>query len=151
MTSATYQTQVPSSFVPYCEAMGFLLSQVERHLYKALSRGEKLNTLKKEYQIGFGLNARQFNSVNSSIKGKIKSRKECHKRQIAELTGRIKQLAHSVKKLTRQLKLTRPACGLKGEPPRKLLRWKLHQKKRKLTCLTQKLARLCDSFLGKFI
>jgi hypothetical protein len=53
MTSATYQTKVPSSLVPYCEAMGFLFGQVERHLYKALSRGEKLNTLKKEYQIGF--------------------------------------------------------------------------------------------------
>jgi len=142
MTSATYQTKVPSSLVPYCSAMGFLFGQVERHLYKALSRGEKLNTLKREYQTCFGLNARQFNSVHSSIKGKIESRKECHKRQIAELTGRIKELEKSVKKLARQLKSTRPACGLKGKPPRKLLRGKLHQKKRKLTSVTQKLARL---------
>jgi uncharacterized protein YydD (DUF2326 family) len=67
--------------------------------------------------LAFGLNARQFNSVHSSIKGKIESRKECHKRQIAELTGRIKELEKSVKKLTRQLKSTRPACGLKGNLP----------------------------------
>ena len=30
MSSATYQTKVPSTLVPYCEAMGFLLGQAER-------------------------------------------------------------------------------------------------------------------------
>lgn len=141
MTSATYRTKVPSNLVPYCEAMGFLFGQVERNLYAALQRGEKLNHLKRYYQIRFGINARQFNSVHSSIKGKIESRSYCHKRQIAELTERIKQLEKSVKRLTKQIKSTKPACSLKRKSPKGILRWKLHQKKRKLVSLQTKLTR----------
>ncbi len=142
MSVATYQTLVPSSLVQYCEAMGFLFGQVERHLYKALERGEKLNNLKKEYQIRFGINARQFNSVHSSIKGKIESLHECYKRQITQLKERIKGLEKSVKKLTKQLKSTPSACALRGKSPRGIVRWKLHQKKRFLAFLQNKLNRL---------
>lgn len=142
MTNATYHTLVPSDLHSYCEAMGFLFGEVERHLYKALLRGEKLNTLKKEYQIRFGINARQFNSVHSSIKGKIESLKECHKRHITSITERIKELEKSIKKLTRQLKSVRPACGLKGKSPHKLIQWKLHQKKRKLASVKSKLEKI---------
>jgi IS605 OrfB family transposase len=142
MTSATYQTKVPSDLIPYCEAMGFLFGEVERHLYKALLRGEKLNTLKKEYQIRFGINARQFNSVHSSIKGKIESLKECHKCHIKELTQRLKELEKTIKKLTRRLKSTQPACSRKGKSPRKLIAWKRHQKKRKLASVQHKLEKI---------
>lgn len=142
MTSVTYQTKVPFDLIPYCEAMGFLFGNVERHLYKALERGEKLNTLKKEYQIRFGINARQFNSVHSSIKGKIESLKECHKRHINDISERIKNLEKSLKKLTRQLKSVRPACSLKGKSPRSLIKEKIHQKKRKLAALKIKLEKV---------
>ena len=142
MTSVTYQTKIPSDLIPYCEAMGFLFGEVERHLYKALERGDKLNALKKKYQIRFGINARQFNSVHSSIKGKIESRKECHKRHIKEITERIKELEKTIKKLTRRLKSTRPACGLKGKSPRKITAGKLHQKKRKLASLHNRLEKI---------
>ena len=142
MTSVTYQTKVPSDLIPYCEAMGLLFGEVERHLYKSLSQGEKLNALKKEYQIRFGINARQFNSVHASIKGKIESLKECHKRHIKEMTERIKELEKTLKKLSQRLKSTRPACGLKGKSSRKSTEWKLHQKKRKLIYLQQKLEKI---------
>jgi len=142
MTNATYQTKVPVELIPYCEAMGFLFGEVERHLYKALERGEKLTTLKKEYQIRFAINARQFNSVHSSIKGKTESLKECHKRHIKELAERIKELEKSIKKLNIRLKSTQPACGLKGKPERKLIKWKLHHKKRKLASLEKKLEKI---------
>src|SRR5919202_5130744 len=142
MTSITYQTKVPSDLTPYCEAMGFLFGEVERHLYKALSRGEKLNALKKEYQIRFGINARQFNSVHASIKGKIESLKECKKQHIKEITERIKELEKTIHMLTRRLKSARPACGLKGKSPRKLTEWKLHQKKRKLISLQHKFEKI---------
>lgn len=142
MTNATYQTKVPSALIPYCEAMGLLFGEIERHLYKALERGEKLNTLKKEYSYRFGINARQFNSVHSSIKGKIESLKECHKLHVKELTERIKELEKSIKKLTKKLKFTSPACGLRRKPPRKLTKWKLYQKKRKLVSLQHKLEKM---------
>ena len=142
MTSVTYQTKVPFDLIPYCEAMGFLFGNVERHLYKALERGEKLNTLKKEYQIRFGINARQFNSVHSSIKGKIESLKECHKRHINDISEWIKDLEKSLKKLTLQLKSVRPACSLKGKSPRSLIKEKIHQKKRKLAALKIKLEKV---------
>lgn len=142
MTKVTYQTRVPSDLQSYCEAMGLLFGDVERHLYKALERGEKLNNLKKEYQVRFGINARQFNSVHSSIKGKIESLKECHKRHINDISERIKDLEKSIKKLVRQLKSTRPACALKGKSPRKLIKWKLHQKKRKLAALKTELEKI---------
>jgi len=53
--------------------MGKLFGKVERNLYIALSRREKLNTLKSSYQKIYGINARQFNSIYASIKGKISS------------------------------------------------------------------------------
>jgi IS605 OrfB family transposase len=142
MSSVTYQTRVTSNLTEFCEAMALLFGQVERHLYKALLQGKKINTLKREYQIRFGINARQFNSIYSRIKGKIDSRKECQKRQIIEVTERIKGLEKLIKKLVRQLKSTRSACGLKGKSPRGILKWKIHQKKRKLASLTDKLTTL---------
>ncbi len=142
MSNATYQTLAPSSLTNFCEAMGLLFGQVERHLYRVLQRGEKINTLKKDYQVRFGINARQFNSVHSSIKGKIDSRQECHKRQVAEVTNRIKGLEKSLKKLFKQLKSSHNSCGIKGKSPRGILRWKLHQKQRLLTALRDKLTAL---------
>ena len=138
MTSATYQTKAPSTLTQYCEAMGLLFGQAERHLYIALERGENLNNFKQEYQVRFGINARQFNSVHFSIKGKTKSRKECHKRQLNELKDRIEGLEKSIKKLEKQLKSSHPSCGVKKKSPRGILRWKLHQKKRKLASLQDK-------------
>ena len=139
MTNVTYQTLVPSDLHAYCEAMGFLFGEVERHLYKDLERGRKLNDLKKEYQIRFGINARQFNSVHSSVKGKIENLKECNKRHIDELSGRIKELEKSIKKLGKKLHTTRPACAIKGKSSRNLIKWQLHNKKRKLANLLIKL------------
>jgi IS605 OrfB family transposase len=142
MTNVTYQTKAPSDLHAYCEAMGFLFGEVERYLYKDLERGEKLSTLKREYQVRFGINARQFNSVHSSIKGKIESLKECHKRHIDEVDGQIKELEKSIKKLTRQLKSASPSCALKGKSPRSVIKWKLHNKKRKLVALQIKVEKL---------
>ena len=97
MSSTTYQTLTPSELTEFCEAMAPLFAQVERDLYKALLRGENLNELKRNYQKKSGINARQFNSIKASVIGKIKGRKECYERQIAELkfkdkrTGKIHQ------------------------------------------------------------
>ena len=90
MTSVTYQTLVGDELTEFCEAMAQLFSRVERDLYQALWRGESLKELKRSYQLKYGINARQFNSIYASIKGKISSRRECHKRQLSELKLKIR-------------------------------------------------------------
>ena len=143
MTSVTYQTLVPSELTEFCEAMAQLFSQVERDLYLALSRGENLNQLKRSYQIKFGINARQFNSIRASIKGKISSRLQSHQRQLSELKSRISALEKSRKAKAKKLKKTYPSCGLgRNRSLKGQLRFSLHQKHRQLVRFKDKLARL---------
>jgi len=143
MSSVTYQTLAPESLTEFCEVMGVLFGKVEKDLYKALSRGKKLNDLKREYQQIYGINARQFNSVHSSIKGKIASRIECYKNQIENTDERIKQLEQAIKKKKKQLKNSYPACSLgKGKSPRAFLKWEIHQKQRRLRMLRDRLTQL---------
>ena len=142
MTSVTYQTLVPSELTEFCEAMAQLFSQVERDLYLALSRGENLNQLKRSYQIKFGINARQFNSIRASIKGKISSRLQSHQRQLSELKSRISALEKSRKAKAKKLKKTYPSCGLgRNRSLKGQLRFSLHQKHRQLVRFKDKLAR----------
>ncbi|MGK7940387.1 MAG: hypothetical protein AB4062_09605, partial [Crocosphaera sp.] len=111
--------------------------------------------LKKEYQLIYGINARQFNSIRIFLQGKIKSRQECYQLQITEITEKINPLKKSIKNLTERVKLeplfasktASPqrkdylACSL--EPKKKTARAnslaKLHHKKRKLHRLEIKL------------
>jgi len=94
---ATYQIRLPDELVPFAERMSLLMSDVVRHLYQDLKAGRALKDLKREYQLRFGINARQFDSVHSVLKGKIRSRKECHKLQIKELKSRISDLKKWIK------------------------------------------------------
>ena len=120
--------------------MGELFGWVERCLYKDLMRGKKRTLLKKEYQFKYGINARQFNSIYFSVKGKIKSRKECHLRQIKQIGQRIIDLEKSIKKLEKRIDLTvtdkrikkvGSSCPIsaKKTSPRKSLLLAIHQKK----------------------
>jgi len=143
MSSITYQTLVPYELIPFCEQMGQLFGKVERNLYIALSRGEKLNTLKCSYQKIYGINARQFNSVYASIKGKISSSKECLTRQIKELQLSIKSLKKSITSQRNKLKKLDPCCGINGyKTEKKQLKWKIHQKQRRLSLKNHQLESL---------
>lgn len=143
MTSATYQTKVPAALFPFCEAMTTLIPEIERHLYRALEAGYNITDLKREYQKLYGINARQFNGIYATLKGKIKSRLECHKRQLKQLQSAIIDLEKVIKKWRKQVKQTPLACPLKqgDKTPRQLLRWKIHQKQRRLGILRSKLER----------
>ncbi len=143
MSSVTYQTLVPSSLIYFCEEMGELFGKVERNLYIALCRGEKLNTLKSSYQKIYGINARQFNSIYASIKGKIASSKECLARQIKELQLAIKSLSKSIAARKNKLKKLYPSCGINGyKSEKKQLKWEIHQKQRRLSLKKNKVALL---------
>lgn len=136
----TYQTLVPSYLIDFCEEMGKLFGKVERNLYIGLSRGEKLNTLKSSYQTIYGINARQFNSIYASIKGKISSEKECLNRYIKELQLSIKGLKKSITAKINKLKKLYPCCGINGyKTLKKQLKWEIHQKQRRLSLKNHKL------------
>ncbi len=147
MATVTYQTRVPDSLLPFCERMGILMSEVERCLYQELKSGTKVAKAKRYFQVRFGINARQFNAVHAVLKGKVKSRQECHKRQINELKSRISDAKKRIKKLLKQLKNAPDACSIrrKGSTIKQNIRFQLHQKKRRLTSLETKLAKLKDS------
>jgi IS605 OrfB family transposase len=143
LSKRTYHTLVPENIIPFCEEMGELFGWVERCLYKDLMRGRKRNKLKKEYQLKYGINARQFNSIYFSVKGKIDSRKECHTRQIKQIAQRIVDLEKSIRLLEKRIDLTKRdkrikkvgfSCAIspKKISPRQSLLLAIHQKKRKL-------------------
>ncbi len=143
MSQVTYQTKCPESLTEFCELMGVLFGKVERDLYKALSRGEQLNDLKRNYQKKYGINARQFNSVHSSIKGKRASRQEGYKNQIENLSDQIQGLSKSIDKKKQQLNQTNPNCGLgKNRSLSDKIRREIHQKQRRLAMLKGRLSSL---------
>ena len=146
MSKKTYHTIVPEPLIPFCEQMGQLFGTVERCLYKDLLRGKKRTQLKKEYQIKYGINARQFNSIYFSISGKIESLKQCHNRHIKQIRERIIDLEKSIKKLEKRIDLNLTdkrikqvgfSCGIsrKKISPHQSLKLAIHQKKRKLAKL----------------
>ncbi|MBC6477414.1 MAG: hypothetical protein GDA56_06090 [Hormoscilla sp. GM7CHS1pb] len=147
MGSATYQTRLPDNLIPFGVAMGNLMSEVERSLYVDLQSGEALKDLKRRYQVEFGINARQFNSVHAVLKGKIKSRKECHKRQIKELKQRITGLKKKIKSLTKGIKKAPKACPIKrkGYTVKQWLKFQQHQKKRHLVTCSSRLKKLQET------
>ncbi|MBC6420170.1 MAG: IS200/IS605 family element transposase accessory protein TnpB [Hormoscilla sp. SP5CHS1] len=147
MGSATYQTRLPDNLIPFGVAMGNLMSEVERSLYVDLQSGEALKDLKRRYQVEFGINARQFNSVHAVLKGKIKSRKECHKRQIKELKQRITGLKKKIKSLTKGIKKAPKACPIKrkGYTVKQWLKFQQHLKKRHLVTCESRLKKLQET------
>ena len=144
MVRATYHTLIPSSLHPFCEEMALKFSEIERHLYSDLKKGHSLKDLKREYQLRFGINARHFNSIKSSLQGKIRSRSLCHSRQLKELTGSIKGLKKKISQLEKKLNLANASCayGQSRKSYRKALKFQIHQKKRKLARQQAKLTKL---------
>lgn len=144
MSTATFQTKAPPTLTDFCEEMSALFTEIERQLYRELKSGKNLNDLKREYQVRYGINARQFNAVHTNLKAKIKSREECYKRQLNDLKSRIADLEKAIKKLKKKLKNTYPACSIKRgwKSPRCYIKWLIHQKQRSLAHLKAKHERL---------
>jgi len=144
MGKVTYQTLVPTSFVPFCEEMAALYSEIEHDLYRDIQRGENINDLKREYQHRYQINARQFNAINIEIQGKISSREQCHKQQIEDLAYRISGIATKIESLKNRLDKTWESCpvGRRRRGYSQHLRFQIHYKQRQLASLQAKLKRL---------
>jgi IS605 OrfB family transposase len=124
----TYQTRI--ELTPEQEAVlgGYALAygEAERSLFAAIQAGGSLNEMKREFQLRFGISARQFNAMRVEIEGKIKSIKERRPEMIAEVEKRIHKTEKVIAKLEKQ----------------SLDFNKLHQKKRRLMNLQCRLATL---------
>lgn len=132
----TYQTRLvlDAAQAAALDAYASLYGKAERSLFAAMRSGQGMNDLKREFLPRFGLTARQFNALRVGLEGKIDSIKARRPELIAELQGRIKQVAKVVAKLA--LRPTQAA--------------KLHQKKRRLHILQTKLDALqADHKAGK--
>lgn len=103
-----------------------LFGRVERSLYAELEKGKDARQLKTEYLVRFAITARQFNAVNIQLQGKIQGLREQLPVGIDNLKRRIGKAKKVLAKLAKQL----PGSAL------------LHQKRRRLANLEQRLERL---------
>ncbi len=122
----TYQTRpdlsVDQSAV--LDAYAALHGRVQRSLFAAMQAGGKLNNLKRDFLIRFGITARQFNALRIELDGKIASIKERRPELIAESETRIRKAIKVITKLQ------------KSDSRRN----KLHHKQRRLATLQHRLA-----------
>src|SRR5580658_1197259 len=75
---ATYQALCPQQVWHYLDEAGVVTGQAERALAAALKRGGHLNDLKRDYQLRFGINARQFNAIRIGLDGKLRAAEVSH-------------------------------------------------------------------------
>jgi hypothetical protein len=132
---ATFEARIKDESVyPALDAIADHLNHTQRHLFVDRyvhlrpSRG-----LKREYIVRFGVTARQFNAISNDLQGKVNAARKAVARRIRGLRGRISHLRGYVCKLQER-------TAKEGDPDRRSgLRFLLHQKKRHLGILKQRL------------
>ncbi|MBK7000020.1 MAG: IS200/IS605 family accessory protein TnpB-related protein [Rhodoferax sp.] len=124
----TYQTRpdLTPEQTAILDAYADLYGQAERSLFAAIQAGDSLNDLKREFLPKFDITARQFNAIRIGLEGKIDSIKERRPELIIEAEKRIRKAAKVVAKLETKV----PGSN------------KLHQKKRRLVALQDRLVAL---------
>ena len=124
----TYNTLVELSEkdTPILSAMSTLLSRVSRALFGDIMAKKEITILKKEYIRKFGITARQFNSCRVNVEGVIKSLTQLMKQRIQDLQQSIDRLEVNIKTLS----------------SKKIHRFKIFQKRKRLNRLNQKLMKL---------
>jgi len=102
----SYATRVPTECIDYCESYALIFNTAQRCLHAARQKpGFDANRTKRDYQIKYGINARQYNGIKIDLDGKESSRAEVHKAHgistaasVAALTKKVKDLKAEVKK-----------------------------------------------------
>lgn len=149
----TFEAKISDSHLyPLLDEYAALYGRVERALFRDLyvNGGLSINDLKQLYQPRFGITARQFNSIRVFLEGKIKAVREGLDLRLANTKEKVKSTEKVVTELTKKV------ARLSSKPPKTKneyeidqlgsnlhrLRFKLHNKKRRLHLLTTKLAKL---------
>jgi len=120
----TYQARPDLTEDQSCllDAYASLYGRVERTLFARIQAGQDINSLKRDFQKRFGITARQFNAAHAGLAGKIRSIKERQPELMDALNRRIKKAKQVLKRITKPDSL--------------------HQKKRRLAILDQKINQL---------
>jgi IS605 OrfB family transposase len=155
----TYQTKLKKiplhnglSSDLYLQEYAEYFGRLERKLFvQSHIKGAASSSLKKSFLKQHGITSRQFNSLRMQLDGKVASFLEKRKLEIQELESKTNYLQKIiVKKTTQKEQLHHKLLEIsqthtifsKTQKRYKTLKFYLHQKKRRLRNLQQKLARL---------
>ncbi|MFS0777580.1 IS200/IS605 family accessory protein TnpB-related protein [Neobacillus sp. 3P2-tot-E-2] len=164
----TYQTKLSNHYLNtdctsdmYLSEYGKFFGMIERKLFVLTHiKGISSSHLKKNFSKQYGLTARQFNSIRMQLDGKVSSILEKRKQEIQELETKTAYLKKIIRKKTTQTeqlhqKLLRipQASHIFLKQVKKYQNHKsyLHQKKRRLRNLQQKLEKLKSDEVNKKI
>ena len=143
MPQRTITSELPIELWQFANDYAKLVEPARIEFLTRTLNGDKEKDIVRELQIKYGLNKRQVNAIRSEVKGTISSAKECRKRHIKTLEQQIKSLKSCIKKAEKSLKKIPNACSIRYRQHlssgKKFI---IHQKKRRLYLLEQKLANL---------
>ncbi len=133
----TYQTILSSNIYPFLESMANLYSAIEKRMHVAILAGEKIGSIEKRLQNQFQVDSTTVRNVYHDLKGKHSSIRELQKTQVKELKSTISSIKKSIAAQQKRIK-----SKLKRQQSTNKHRFILHQKKRRLALLQQKLEKL---------
>ena len=160
MATKTYTTFAPIELCEYLDSYGTLQDAIREKFKTRLVLGEKAANLVKEFQPESGINKRQINSIRIEVEAAIASAKECKERHIKTIEGQIRSVKDYIKSQEKRIadyqkakKSKNPkqshlkdACSLSAQQRQTTLlkdaKFGIHQKKRRLHLLEQKLAQI---------
>ncbi|MDJ0678432.1 MAG: hypothetical protein QNJ18_01055 [Xenococcaceae cyanobacterium MO_167.B52] len=136
----TYQTLLPSNIYPFLESMVNLYSAIEKPMHVAVLAGEKIANIEKRLQSQFQVDSTTVRNVYHDLKGKHSSIRELRKSQTKELKSTISSIKKSIATQQKRIKVKHSLHQSTQKH-----RFIIHQKKRRLALLQQKLEKLKDS------
>lgn len=149
MPQRTIVTELPLKLRAFAADASRLVYPARVEYVNRLLAGEKDGVIIKEIQLEYGINKRQANAVRIEAKGAIDSAKKCRKEQIGNIKRQIKSISGWLKKQPKKLKNVFDVCDLKTQRNcRSNKRFAIHQKKRRLFLLQNKLKHLLHSSIS---
>ena len=145
MPQRTTVTELPIKLHEFVADVSRLVYPARCEYVNRLLAGEKDSLIIKEIQPKYGINKRQANGIRIEVLAAIKSAKECRQEHIKKVKNQIKSTITWLKKQQEKLKTLPNACDLKTKRNcRSNKRFAIHQKKRRLYLLENKLNHLRD-------
>ena len=147
MPNFTAQTKIPSDatqLLAFLDTYAQEFGAVERILFSAINKGEKISSFEKILQLERRLSSQDVRNALTRAEGLHKSQKELTGNYIKDCKNAIYSIKDSIKKYEKQIKLLKKQgkkdpSKLKGIPS---LEQAIHQKRRKLARKESRLLRL---------
>ncbi|MDJ0533633.1 MAG: IS200/IS605 family accessory protein TnpB-related protein [Xenococcaceae cyanobacterium MO_207.B15] len=143
MPQRTTVTELPTKLHNFAADVSRLVYPARCEYINRLLAQEKDSIIIKDLQVKYGINKRQANAIRCEALAAISLATLCRKEHIKKISSQIKSTFSWLKKQKKKLKTTPIACSLKT---RRTLqsnkKFAIHQKKRRLYLLQNKLAYL---------